>query len=176
MWFGRWTAVAPVCQLFVVPWGVSAAWLAGEETRGWEAQHSCPSPDAEEGQKSSVCVYVFAWLPHYSSPPLFWVLNKMGLFLGVRVNKVCEQVKLTGDSLALPSAVRFVSVLPLISTHHFPKDHVLLSFTLAFSPPFPTTFSLLLFLPSLVVSLSPVPSISPFPHKAVFHRSPCSLE
>lgn len=32
------------------------------------------------------------------------------------------------------------------------------------------------FLPSLVASLSPVPSISPFPHKAVFHRSPCSLE
>lgn len=53
------------------PLGASAAWLTGEDTQGWEAQHSCPSPDAEEGQKSSVCVL----LPHY--PHLhffeFWI-------------------------------------------------------------------------------------------------------
>lgn len=42
---------------------------------------------------------------------------------------------------------------------------------------FPPSFLLFLaLLPSHVASSSPVPSISTFPHKAVFHRSPCSLE
>lgn len=48
------------------------------------------------------------------------------------------------------------------STFFFP---FLLSFLLPLAP-----------LPSHVASSSPVPSISTFPHKAVFHRSPCSLE
>lgn len=41
---------------------------------------------------------------------------------------------------------------------------------------YPNLSSLSPIFPFLVAFLSLVPSITPFPHKAVFHRSPCSLE